>query len=88
MLQGVLIDKAVKVVFKCAGHFRWTTGARTVCQPGDALLVKPMHPLAQRRIGKVEGLRDALDALAFDNFAHGLRTTKAAHLLGLLEEGL
>jgi hypothetical protein len=47
-----------------------------------------MDPLAQRRIGKVQGVGDGLEAVAFDDLAHGLSTAEDAGLLGLLEEGL
>jgi hypothetical protein len=45
-----------------------------------------MDPFAQRGIGQVECVRDGLETLAFDDFAHGLGTPEHAGLLGLLQE--
>jgi hypothetical protein len=45
-----------------------------------------MDPLAQRGIGKLEGVGDGLETLAFDNIAHGLGTTEDTRFFGLLQE--
>jgi hypothetical protein len=45
-----------------------------------------MDPLAQRGIGKLEGVGDGLEALAFDNVAHGLGTPEDTRFFGLLQE--
>ena len=50
MLEKVLIDEAIEVLLELAGHFGRPTGTGAIRQPRDALLVKAMHPLAQRRI--------------------------------------
>ena len=44
MLQGVLIDEAVEVLFQCAGHLRGTTGARAIRKLLNVLV--PMYVLA------------------------------------------
>jgi len=47
-----------------------------------------MAPFPQGRIGKVERVRDRLQALAFDDLAHGLRPTEDVGFLGLFEKSL
>jgi len=47
-----------------------------------------MDPLAQRGIGKLEGVGDGLEALAFDDVAHGLGTAEDTSLFGLFQEGV
>ena len=52
MLQGVLIDEAIEVLFQRAGDFGGATGARAIHQALRALVGKAMDPLAQGGIGK------------------------------------
>ena len=88
MLEGVFIDEAIEVPFEFTGHFGWSTGARTVDEALRALVRKAMDPLAQGRIRKLEGVGNSLEALPFDDLAHGLRTAQAAGLLRLLHQGV
>ena len=88
MLQGVLVDEAIEVLLQRAGHFGRATGAGAVDKARGAFMSKAIDPLAQRGIGKVQGVGDGLEAVAFDDLAHGLSTAEDAGLLGLLEEGL
>jgi hypothetical protein len=88
VLERVLVDKTVEVVRQGAGHFGWATGAGAVSETLDPVGGKAMHPFAQGGIGKVEGVRDGLEALTFDDLAHGLDTTEDTRFLGLFEKGL
>jgi len=49
---------------------------------------KAMDPCAQRGRGKVQRVRDRLEAVPLDDVAHGLGTPKHAGLFGLLQERL
>jgi len=88
VIEGVFIDEAVEMLFKCARDFRGSTGARAIQQALDPLIGKAMHPCAPGRIGKLERVRDVLKALAFDDFTDSLGATKDTHLFGLLEHRL
>lgn len=88
MLQRVFLDEAIERLFQCAGHFRRSPGARAVHEASCPLVRKAMDPFAQRRIGKVQRVRDRLEALAFDDFSHGLGTAEDARLFGLFQEGV
>jgi hypothetical protein len=84
MVQGVLINEAIEVLFQLARNFGWSPGARSVNKTLRALAGKAMDPLAQRGIGKLERVRDGLQALAFNDIAHGLGTAENAGFFGLL----
>ena len=88
MLQRVLIDEAIEVLFQRAGHFRRATGTRTIYQPLDALVGKAMHPFPQGRIRKLERVGDVLDALSFDDIAYRLDTAKDTCFFGLFQESI
>ena len=88
MLQGVLLDKALEVLFQRARDFGGAPGAGAVQEAGRALVGKAMDPFAQGRIGKLEGVGNRLEALPFDDVAHGLSTAEDARFFGLLEEGI
>jgi hypothetical protein len=88
MLEGVFIDQTIEVLFQCAGHFRRSSRAWTIDQALDPLVGKPMDPLAARRVGKGEGIRDGLQPLPFHDVAHGLGTAKDTSFFGLLDEGV
>ena len=45
---------------------------------------KAMNPLAQRGVGKLECVGDRLEALPFDDIAHGLGTTEDTGRFSLL----
>jgi hypothetical protein len=87
-LQGVLIDEPIEVLFQLAGELGRSTGARAIDQPPRALVRKAMAPLAQGGIGKVQRIGDGLEALAFDDLAHGLGTAKDTSLCGLFQESV
>jgi hypothetical protein len=87
MLQGVLIDEAIEVLFECAGDFAWATRARAIQQPLGPLIGKALHPFAQGRIRQTEGGRDGGDVLTRDHRMDGECTAKDTRLLGLLEHG-
>ena len=88
MLEGVLIDQAIEVLFQFTRDFGRSTGARAVHQPLGALVGKAMDPLAQSGIGQGQGVGDGLEALAFDDVAHRLGTAEDASLCGLFQEGV
>ena len=88
MLQGVLVDEAIEVLFQRAGHFGWATGAGAVDKARGAFMRKAIDPLAQRGIGKVQRVRDGLQALAFDDFTYRLGSAKDPSLFRLFQEGV
>ena len=88
MLEGVLIDQAIEVLFQLARDFGRSPGARAVYEPLGALVGKAMDPLAQRGIGIGQRVRDGLQALAFDDFTHGLGPAKDPRLFRLFQEGI
>jgi hypothetical protein len=88
VLQGVLIDEAIEVLFQLTGDFRRSTGAWAVDEALRALVGKAIDPLTQSGIGKRQGVGDGLEALAFDDFTHGLGTAEDAGFFGLLYEGV
>ena len=63
MLQRVLIDKTIEVLFQCADHCGRAPEAGVVGEALHPLLGKAMDPFAQRGIGKVERVRDRLQAM-------------------------
>jgi hypothetical protein len=88
VLQGVLIDEAIEMVFQRAGDFGRSTGARTIHQTPGALVGKAMHPFPQGRIGKLERVGDGLEALAFDDVTYGLGTAEDTGFFGLFHEDI
>jgi hypothetical protein len=88
MLEGVLIDQAIEVLFQRARDFGWATGARAIQQALGPLLRKALHPFSAGGIGHVEGRGDGVDMVACHDLTDGLRPTKDASLLGLLQYGL
>ena len=88
MLEGVLIDEAIEVLFQLACHLRRSSRAWAIDQALDSLAGKTMDPLAERGIGKEEGVRDGVQTLPFHDVAHGLGTAEDAGFCGLLEEGV
>jgi hypothetical protein len=88
VLERVVIDEAIEVLFQLTGDFAWSTRARAVKEAWRALVGKAMDPLAQRGIGKGQRVRDGLEALAFDDVAHRLGTAEDARLFGLFQEGV
>jgi hypothetical protein len=84
MLQGVLIDQAIEVLFQLARDFRRATGARAIDSTLRTLAGKAIDPLAQGGIRKLERVRDGLQTLPFHDIAHGLGTAEDAGFFGLL----
>jgi hypothetical protein len=88
MLQGVLIDEAIEVLFQRARDFRRSPRAWAINQAWDPLAGKTIDPLAESGIGKGEGVRDSLQTLPFHDIAHGLGTTEDSGFFRLLYEGI
>jgi hypothetical protein len=88
MLERVLIDEAVEVLFEGAGDFARPTGTGAIQQALGTLLGKALHPFAEGRIGKVEQHGDSIDVVARDDLTDGLRAAKDPGRLGLLEHGV
>ena len=88
MLQGVLIEEAVELLFQLTGDFGGTSGARAIEEPPDALRGKAMHPFPQGRIRKLECLGNVLDTLSFHNIAYRLGTAKDTGFLRLSQAGV
>ena len=88
MVQGVLIDKAIEVLFQRARDFGRSPRARAIDETLRTVVGKAIDPLAEGGIGKREGVRNGLQALAFDDLAHGLGTAEDAGFPGLLDEGI
>jgi hypothetical protein len=88
VLKRVVVDEALEVCRHCPGDFRGATGAGAIDQALNPLGGEAIDPLAQRGIGKVQRVRDGLEAVPGDDLADGLGTPKHAGLLRLLEEGL
>jgi hypothetical protein len=76
VLQGVLIDQAIEVLFQRARDFGWATRARAIHEAMDPLVGKAVDPLAEGGIGEVQRIRDRLETLALNDIAHGLGTAK------------
>ena len=85
MVQRVLIDEAIEVLFQCAGHFGRSTGAGTIEQALGALISKAIDPLAEGGIGKRERIGDGLQAGPFDDFTDRLSATEDPRLFRLFQ---
>jgi hypothetical protein len=88
VLEWVLIDETVEVLFECARDFAWSPRTRPIHQACHALVGKALHPFAEGRIGKVEGCGDSIDMVPSDDRTDGLGAAKDAGLPGLLEHGI
>jgi len=88
VLEGVLIDQAIEVLFQLARDFGRSTGARAIQQALGPLMRKALHPFSEGGIGHVEGRGDGVDMLACHDLTDGLRPAKDPSLLGLLKDGL
>jgi hypothetical protein len=88
VLQGVLVDQVIEVAREGTGHFGGASGARAIDEALHPLVGKAMDPFPKGSIRKVERVRDRLQALAFDDLAHGLCPTEDAGFLGLFKKGL
>jgi len=88
LLEGVLINQAIEVLFQLAGDFAGSTGPWTIQQALGALLGKALHPFTEGRIGKVEQRGDGIDVVARNDLTDGLRAAKDSGCLRLLEHGV
>ena len=88
MLQGVLIDQTIEVLFQLARHFGRSTGAGTIEQALGALVGKAIDPLAEGGIGKCERLGDGLQTGPFDDFTDCLSATEDPGLFRLFQHRL
>jgi hypothetical protein len=88
MLQRVLLDQAIEVLFQLTGDFGWSPGARAVDQALGALVGKAMDPFSQSGIGERERVGDGLQAVPVDDLAHGLGTAEDTRLFRLFQEGV
>ena len=86
MLQGVLIDQAIEVLFQLAGDFGRSAGARAIHQTLGALVGKAMHPFPQGSIGKLERIGDVLDAPSFHDITYSLGTAEDTRFFRLFQE--
>ena len=87
MLEGVLIEQAIEVLFELARDFGRSTGAWAIQQALGPLLRQALHPFTQSRIRQMEGGGDGGDMVTHDHRMDGLCTAKDTRLLGLLEHG-
>ena len=76
MLQGVLLDQTMEVLFQFACHFGRSTRARAIHQAVHPLVGKAVDPFAEGGVGKVQRVGDRLETLPFDDVAHGLGTAE------------
>ena len=60
VLQGVLIDEAIEVLFQLAGDFRRATRARAIDETRRALTGKAIDPLAEGGIGKLRSVSETV----------------------------
>jgi len=88
MLQRVLIDEAVEVLFQDARDFTRSTSPGAIQQALGPLLGKALHPFAEGRIGKVEQRGDGLDVVARHDLTDRLRAAKDPGFLRLLEHSV
>jgi len=88
VLQGVLLDQTLEVLFQLTGHFGRSPGAWAIPQALGPLLGKALHPFSERRIGQVEGRGDGVDMVAGHDLTDGLRPAKDPRFLGLGEQGV
>jgi len=88
MLEGVLVDETIEVLFKCARDFAWSPRTRPIHEARHALVSKALHPFAEGGVGKMEGCRDRVDVVACDDLTDGLRAAKDPGFLRLLEHSL
>ena len=85
MLQGVLIDEAIEVLFQLAGDFRRATRARAIDETRRALTGKAIDPLAEGGIGQRERIGDGVQAGPFDDFTDRLSATEDPRLFRLFQ---
>jgi hypothetical protein len=88
LLEGILVDEAVEVLFEFARHFAWSPRTWAIQQALRSLLGKALHPFAQSRIRKVKGYGDGMDVMARNDLTDGLCAAKDPGFLRLREHGV
>jgi hypothetical protein len=86
VLQGVLIDEAIEVLFQRARDFGRSTGARAIHQTRRALGSKAMDPRAEGGRGQLQRVGDGLQTLTFDDVTDRLSAPEDPGLFGLFHE--
>ena len=88
MIQRVLIDETIELLFQCAGHFgRVDRNVGDPPAPG-CLGWQSDAPISAGQNTKLERVGDVLNALSFDDIAHSLGTAEDARVFGLFQEGI
>jgi len=85
VLERVVVDETIEGMCQRTGHWGGATRAGAIRETLDPMVGKAMDPCAQRRIGQMEGVRDRVEAVPFDDFAYGLGTPEHTGRLGLLQ---
>ena len=85
MLQRVLIDETIEVLFQLAGDCGRSPGAWAIPQALGPLLRKALHPCAEGGIGQMERRGDGIDMVAGHDLPDRLRAAKDPRFLGLLD---
>ena len=88
LLERVLLDEALEMLFEFAGHFARSSRARAIEEALGPLPGKALHPFAQGGIGETERGGDRANVLPSDDLPDSLCPAKNAGLPGLLEYGL
>jgi hypothetical protein len=88
MLQRVLIDEALEMLFKFARHLGGAPGTRAIEQALRPLPGKALPPFAQSRIREVEGRGNRVHVVACDDLTDRLGAAKDPGLLVLFEHGV
>jgi len=83
-----LRNEALEGLCQRAGDFGRSTRAWALDETLRTVVGKAIAPLAEGGRGTGEGVRDGVQALAFDDLAHGLGTAADAGFPGLLCEGI
>lgn len=88
MLQGILLDEAIEVLFQSTAYCGRSTGARAVDEAWGTFMGKAMDPFAEGGIGKREGVGDRLQVSTFDDFTDRLGAAEDPGLFRLLQHGI
>jgi hypothetical protein len=88
MVQGVLLDEAIEVLFQGTGYFGRSTGARAVEEARGPCMGKAMDPFAEGGISKRKCVGDRLQVGAFDDCTNRLGASADAGLVRLLQHGI
>jgi hypothetical protein len=88
MVQGILLDEAIEVLFQGTGDFGRSTGARAVEETRGPFMGKAMDPFAEGGIGKREGVGDRVQVRTFDDFTDRLGAAEDLGLFRLLQHGM